>query len=673
MTRPEAGRGFQIQLSIFHKLMISFVLLVLTATGLTTYFSVKSEAKLLREGLIYKGKEMVRHLASSTESALWSLNWVFVEDLLQRPDLYGSREVIYAKVVKPSGEIYLASHKSHYGKRFSAALRRPTELILEDYTFRDAGAQGILLIHPVRIGKELWHVVLGLSLEQVEEASRDLVQRNMLLGAMILIGAIIGSFFLSKSITGPLIELAQATKGVADGNLKSTVKIASKDEVGLLSHSFNRMLSSLEQVEQDLKASNERFLTVLDSLPVDIYVADMETYEILFMNKSMRDKFGQNLVGRVCWKAFRGADDPCPHCTNSQLVNDDGLPLRMVVWEGRNPMTGKWYINYDRAIYWVDGSLVRLQIATDVTERKNAEQMLQKAHDELEERVAARTAELAAINDQLQQAKNEADAANRAKSDFLANMSHELRTPLNHIIGFSELVLDPSFGELNEVQKEYLNDVLTGSQHLLSLINDILDLAKVESGKYDLDISEVNLRACLENSLVIVKEKALRHNIRLEISIVDCRDTFTADERKVKQVLYNLLSNALKFTPDGGRVTVSARNVKCEVRPGRRQGDMPLIPIIETMAADDHSHNNGTRPFVEISVTDTGIGIKAADMKRIFNRFEQIDGSRSRNYEGTGLGLALTKELVEIHSGRIWAESQGSGKGTAFRFILPVR
>ncbi len=672
MPHPDP-KDFQIQLSIFHKLMLSFVLLVLTAVGLTTYVGAKSEAKLLREGLLYRGKEMVRHLASSTESALWSLNWIFVEDLLQRPDLYRSEEVIYARVIKPNGEVYLTSDRINDGQRVSAVLRQPTEVVLEDYTFRKTGSKGVLLIHPVPIGKELWHVALGLSLESVEKASRDLVKRNMLLGAVVLVCAIIGSLFLSKSITGPLIALARATKGVADGNLKSTVKITSKDEVGLLSHSFNRMLASLEQAEQDLKASNERFLTVLDSIVADIYVADMETYEILFMNKNLRDKFGQNLVGRVCWKAFRGADDPCPHCTNPLLVDEGGQPKGMQVWEGRNPLNDRWYINYDRAIYWVDGRLVRLQIATDVTKRKDAEQMLQKAHDDLEKRVAARTVELAAINDQLNQAKNAAEAASRAKSDFLANMSHELRTPLNHIIGFSELAMDPSFGEMNEIQRDYLNDVLSGSKHLLSLINDILDLAKVESGKHELEIAEVNIRACLENSLIVVKEKAMKHNIRLETDLSNCRDTLIADERKVKQILYNLLSNALKFTQDGGRVLISAKNVKCNLRTGKRQSDPPFVPVVEVDADSDAAANNGARPFVEISVSDSGIGIKSADLERIFNRFEQIDGSRSRNFEGTGLGLALTRELVEIHGGKIWAESDGPAKGATFRFTLPVR
>ena len=667
-----APQDFQIRLSIFHKFMLSFVLLVLTAVGLTTYFSMKSEAKLLRNGLVNRGKEMVRHLASSTESASWSSNWIFVEDLLQRPDMYRSKEVVYAKIIKPDGEIYLASRKNFQGRPFSAVLRLPTEIVVEDYFFREADSKGVLLIHPVPIGNEMWHVALGLSLESVEEASRDLVKRNMLLGGVILMGAVIGSFFLSKSITGPLIELARATKGVADGNLKSTVRITSNDEVGLLSHSFNRMLDSLEQAEQDLKASNERFLTVLDSLSADIYVADMQTYEILFMNKNMRDKYGQNLVGRTCWKAFRGAGDPCPHCTNAQLVDEKGKPRSMQVWEGRNPLSGKWYINFDRAIYWVDGSVVRLQIATDVTERKKAEEMLQKAHDELEERVAKRTTELASINDQLQQAKNEAEAANRAKSDFLANMSHELRTPLNHIIGFSELVLDPNFGELNDTQQEYLKDVLSGSKHLLSLINDILDLAKVESGKHELDISEVNVRGCLQNSMMVVKEKALKHGIRLEIATLECQETFSADERKIKQILYNLLSNALKFTPDGGRIRISARNVKCDVQPGRRQGDHPFIPIIETISDCDAAKDNGARPYLELCVADNGIGIKAADLERVFNRFEQIDGSRSRNFEGTGLGLALTRELVEIQGGRVWAESDGAGKGATFRVILPA-
>lgn len=252
--------------------------------------------------------------------------------------------------------------------------------------------------------------------------------------------------------------------------------------------------------------------------------------------------------------------------------------------------------------------------------------------------------------DQLIKAQKDAEEANQAKSDFLANMSHELRTPLNHIIGFTELVMTKQFGELNETQEEYLNDALGSSKHLLSLINDILDLAKVEAGKLELEPSDVDLKMLLDNSLVMVKEKAIKHGIQLTTEIEGIPETVRADERKLKQVIYNLLSNAVKFTPEGGSVCVSARVI-----------DKGLLT----------SDLEGSK-CIEISVADTGIGLKPEDLERIFNPFDQVEESKSRGYQGTGLGLSLTKSLVELHGGKIWAESEGEGKGSTFQFVIPV-
>jgi signal transduction histidine kinase len=252
-------------------------------------------------------------------------------------------------------------------------------------------------------------------------------------------------------------------------------------------------------------------------------------------------------------------------------------------------------------------------------------------------------------------AKEEAEAASRTKSEFLANMSHELRTPLNHIIGFTDLVLSRSFGGLTAEQEEFLKDVLTSSRHLLSLINDVLDLSKVEAGKMALELSEVRIRELLEKSLVMVKEKALKLQLRLGVELDGVPELLALDERKIKQVVYNLLANAVKFTPAGGEVRLGAAV--------RGSDQLPGCPI----------PTQGHARWLSVWVADTGIGLDPQDLTRIFDPFEQVEGSASRKFQGTGLGLALTRKMVELHSGAIWAESAGIGKGSTFRFAIPLQ
>jgi signal transduction histidine kinase len=231
-------------------------------------------------------------------------------------------------------------------------------------------------------------------------------------------------------------------------------------------------------------------------------------------------------------------------------------------------------------------------------------------------------------------------AANQAKSDFLANMSHELRSPLNAIIGFSEVLKEGLAGDLNARQKEYSGEIFNSGQHLLSLINDILDLSKIEAGKMTLELEKINLPLLLESCLSIVREKALVHDIALKTSIAAGLGDAMVDVRKFKQMVYNLLANAIKFTPDGGSILLQAQL---------------------TSAGQ-----------LEFSVADTGIGIAEKDMPRLFSPFEQLDSSLARKYEGTGLGLSMVKRLAELHGGTVRAHSQ-LGNGSCFTVLIPFR
>jgi len=256
------------------------------------------------------------------------------------------------------------------------------------------------------------------------------------------------------------------------------------------------------------------------------------------------------------------------------------------------------------------------------------------------------------VEKQLVIAKEKAENSNRVKSEFLANMSHELRTPLNHIIGFTELVLDKNFGDLTADQEEYLSDVHGSSKHLLSLINDILDLSKVEAGKLELTPSLVEIGKILDNSIILIKERALKNGITITTNFDGLPEFINADERKLKQIIYNLLSNAVKFTPEKGKILLAAKRVT--------NNDEQI----------DNFLNSATN-CIQISVEDSGIGIDRKDLVKVFEPFEQVESSTSRKYHGTGLGLSLTKSMVELHSGKIWAESEGEGKGATFYFTIP--
>ncbi len=255
-------------------------------------------------------------------------------------------------------------------------------------------------------------------------------------------------------------------------------------------------------------------------------------------------------------------------------------------------------------------------------EFNNMARQLQESYADLERRVQERTRDL--------------QIANRHKTEFLANMSHELRTPLNAIIGFSEVLQERMFGELNGKQAEYINDIHSSGRHLLSLINDILDLSKIEAGRMELEITTFHLPTAIDNALTLMRERAGRNHINLKADVDPAIEGITADERKVKQILLNLLSNAVKFTPEGGRVEINARQ-------------------------DEHQ--------VVIAVSDTGVGIAPEDHEAVFKEFRQVGDDYTRKSEGTGLGLTLTRRMVELHGGTITLES-APGQGSCFRFTL---
>lgn len=311
----------------------------------------------------------------------------------------------------------------------------------------------------------------------------------------------------------------------------------------------------------------------------------------------------------------------------------------------------------------IELSQANVELTRTIAERLKVEEELEATLDSLH----VTTGELEAANEKLQQVNSELQRrekllqetnlrlaeASRAKSEFLANMSHELRTPLNSIIGFSDILGQGLQGELTREQAESVRDINDSGQHLLSLINEILDLSKVEAGKIELEPEEIDIGKLVRASLIFFKEKALKHRLALDAEISDGTGAIVADTRKVKQVLINLLSNAVRFTPDGGRVQVRARRVMAT----------------ERTSETDEGGRGGE--FVEIAVEDTGIGIAPEDQKKLFQPFQQVHTALTKEFAGTGLGLSLCKSFVELHGGSIRVESE-PGRGSTFTFRLPV-
>ncbi len=435
------------------------------------------------------------------------------------------------------------------------------------------------------------------------------------------------------------------------------------DDSGTVAGAVHIMIDTTghKQSEDALRESEKRFRSLFENMlegyayckllferdrPQDfIYLEVNNAFEILTGLK--------NVIGRKVTEVLPGILDAHPELLEIySRVALTGKPERFEIF---SDSFGGWLaVSVYRA---AEGCFVA--VFDNITERKRLEESLKKHSEELEETVRKRTR-------QYEQAKGAAEYASKTKSDFLANMSHELRTPLNSIMGFSQILQNELYGTMNEKQKGYVNDIFGSGRHLLELINDILDLAKVESGKMELVPSTFSVGEMINGSVAMLREKAVKHNIQFDVELQPGAEVdIEADERKLKQIMFNLLSNAVKFTPDGGRVSVLARKVassKGQVATGNQRISLPHDPGPWTLDRD----------FIEISVADTGIGIKPEDLGKLFTEFTQLESPYTKEYEGTGLGLALTKKLVELHGGSIGVESE-YGKGSTFTFTIPIK
>ena len=525
----------------------------------------------------------------------------------------------------------------------------------------------------------------------------------------------------------------------ARDNLENKVKERTVD-LENVNIKLQQEINEREQVEIALRKTHEMFSTIMDSLDAIVYVADMETYEILFINNYTRDIFG-DVLGKTCWKTFSiDQSGPCDFCTNDKLVDTNGEPVGIYSWEHYNDNAKHWYSIRDRAIRWIDGRIVKLQIAIDITKQKEDElertrlsRIIESSLNEIyifdaktlhfihvnegalknlgytqeemhsmtplgvkpklneegfnkrislllnheEEIVEFQTVysradgslypvevHLQLIKDvgepvflaiaiditdrkaaenklkkyakKLKEANEKLKSLDRMKNEFLSNVSHELKTPLVSIEGYSEAIRGEMLGVLNDKQKKAMDTVIRNADRLERLINSILYLSIEESGNMKYYLKPIQIADVIEHSVLDMLSQAESHGLNIKNEVPDNLPLIQGDDGKLIQVMDNLIGNAIKFTPSG-EITITAR--------------------------EDGSN-------LHIEVSDTGVGMPSEHIDKLFDRFYQGDGSTKRKYGGTGLGLHISKLIVEAHNGKIWAESE-EGIGATIHVTLP--
>jgi signal transduction histidine kinase/CheY-like chemotaxis protein len=524
-----------------------------------------------------------------------------------------------------------------------------------------------------------WSVLVEQPLDEAFASLYASLLRTVVLLLVGLVLSIVASLVLARRMVTPIRVLQAGAEQIGAGALDHRIEVRTGDELQALGEAFNtmtaRLRESYEGLEQKVdertrdlaealarQTATSEILRTIASSPTDIQpvldaVAERAAYLCDAYDATVLriDGDGLRVVAYHRRPTNDAPGDGSPDCSaGAALAQADTLAIEASI-AGRAVLAGQSIQVSDASTPAADVDPIRLvgcgaalavplmregSALGAVLLRRSESRPFTEQQIALVETFADQTviaAENARLFEALQVSNRQLALASQHKSEFLANMSHELRTPLNAIIGFSDVLIRRTFGELNERQDAYLHDVLGSGRYLLSLINDILDLSKIEAGRMDLELGTFSLPDALRNGLTMVRERAGNHGIALTLDVDPALRLIRADERKVKQVVFNLLSNAVKFTPDGGQIVVRAG-----------------------VSGDD----------VVVAVRDTGVGIAPDEQDLVFEEFRQARSSSNRRHEGTGLGLALCKRFVELHGGHIWVESE-QGLGSTFTFTLP--
>jgi PAS domain S-box-containing protein len=469
------------------------------------------------------------------------------------------------------------------------------------------------------IGQKIGAIMIYYDLEELNKETRLSIAifLTLLLTTLILMSALL-NFMLSRFVIRPVSLLRNAINEIQEGHLGETVDLPFKDEIGKMGAAFNEMSVKLHHGQVALKEAEAKYRSIFENATVGIY-------------RSTTDSQGRLLTVNPAFAQIMGYESP-----EAMLESVTDIRSQFYVNPAdrerfRHLLREKGMVEgFETLFHRKDGETIDVSISSNVIKNANGEILYYEGilEDITEKKQAS----------QFRIAKEAAEAANKHKSEFLANMSHELRTPLNAILGYTELILDKIYGEVPDKIREVLERLEKNGRHLLNLINDVLDLSKIEAGQLVLSLDEYSMEDVIQTVITSVEALAAEKNLKLNVMVPADLKVGKGDQQRIAQVLLNLVGNAIKFTEKGEvKVAVGVSN--------------------ETFL---------------ISVSDTGPGISKADQKKIFEEFQQADGSSTRQKGGTGLGLSIAKKIVEMHGGQIWVEST-LGKGSNFRFTLPIR
>ncbi|MDY6851512.1 MAG: ATP-binding protein [Thermodesulfobacteriota bacterium] len=676
--------GFRVKISIFHKLILHIALTVFVTVGITTYLAVKVESRALTQSLINTGEYTTRNLALNTERAFTSLNWIFVEKMLQEADKFKKDGVVFAKLVKPDGEVCLASDRAYYGDIIDPSLLSDHETIVDNYPLSAEQEKGLLLVHPLSIGQETWYVLVGLSLNQIKEATTDLVVRNVVWGGLIILLAMTVSFFLSKSISNPLISLAKSAETLSQGDLdqKVRVQVQSRDEVGLLGDSFNKMIENLKAAKLELQASEQRNRTLIDTASkakIGIAVVQNEGEQkgiLKFFNQYVIELAGyteEELAGKFITEIIH--PDDLERIWNLYIERPSANELRTTYefW-GLKKNGDKIPIEISTGITEFDGKNAVVCYVRDITAKLDAEEKLKKYSQKLEKMVQERTSELESSISDLENTQSQLLQSEKMASigQLAAGVAHEINNP----VGF----VKSNLGTLNEYRED-LTELLAlyeSFEEKRSKADDVLeDTAGQEAlGEIQKTKEKIDLDFILDDFDKVIDE-SIEGMARVSKIVADLKNFAHAGDDKLEytdinqglQSTLNIVWNELKYKADVSTDFGDIPQVNCYpqrlnqvfmnllVNAAQSIEDRGEIKIL-TRAKDDQ---------VIISISDTGSGIPPEVMSKIFDPFF----TTKEVGKGTGLGLNVAYNIIQGHKGTIEVDSV-VGKGTTFTITLQI-